>query len=264
MASVRTHIETTDHVIALTLDDGYAPDDALLAYLESNGLHGTAFIVGQVAEADPAFVRRIVDMGWMVCSHTYRHRILTRLSDAEMREEITRGADAIADIVGYHCPYFRTPGGAVDSRVAAMATELGLELIGWNASLSDSSPGVHAADQVRVALNDVRPGSILLGHWGGIHSLAVLTQVLDALKAQDYQVLSVAELLGDAPIASASPSPPPPMRLPAATTSQGEHFEWSHIMVASIPGAIGVVVSGAFGVLTRRSRRRRTKAYSQA
>jgi peptidoglycan/xylan/chitin deacetylase (PgdA/CDA1 family) len=222
---VRSHVTTSDKVMALTLDDGYHPDLRILDLIEMYGLHGTAFLTGQVADADPEFVLRISRLGWMVCSHTYDHKRLTALDASGIRSEIVRGADAIARVVGYRCPYFRAPYGSVDERVAAVTDLLGLKLIGWEASLSDSAPrGTDPEKQIDIAWHDLRPGSILLGHFGGTNSYIVLRRIIERALDAGFRIGSVAELLtGTVPAvvpAAASRTKPRPERRPGASNSQ--------------------------------------------
>jgi peptidoglycan/xylan/chitin deacetylase (PgdA/CDA1 family) len=231
---VRSHIDTDQQAIAFTLDDGYNPDHRILDLIEHYGVHGTAFIVGQVADDDPAFVRELVRLGWMVCSHTYTHRLLTTADDATIRKEMLDGMASVERVVGYRCPYFRAPYGSVDARVAAVADELGVQLIGWETSISDSAPkGTDPALQTRIAIDAIRPGSILLGHFGGTNSYTVLSNVFEWLQTSGYSVGSVAELndghtrsLESVPALSAA-SPHPAVRVvvsvlePVADSTRG-------------------------------------------
>ena len=241
--------------IALTLDDGYNPHDSVISYIEEHHLRGTAFIVGQVADSNPAFVHRIADMGWMVCSHTYDHKQLTRMSDYQVKQEITKGADAVANVVGYHCPYFRAPFGSVNTTVVQVTDELGLKIVGWDASLSDSSVGVYAQEQIDVAMHDVHPGSVLLGHWGGTNTLKVLSTVLENLEAQGYTIGSVSDLLGnDAPSDEVSPAP----AVNALTVSVDKRpVKWNRLALASIPGVLALALSGFFALMAFHAKRHR-------
>ncbi len=193
---VRSHVDTDQRAIALTLDDGYRPDHRILDLIARYGVHGTAFIVGDVADSDHMFVRELVRLGWMVCSHTQSHAQLTTLSHAQIRQEMLDGIESVESVVGYRCPYFRAPYGSVDARVAAMADALGVQLIGWDASISDTAPAGTDPDlQTRIATDAIRPGSILLGHFGGTNSYTVLSEVLEWLRTSGYSVGSVAELI---------------------------------------------------------------------
>jgi len=222
---VTRRVETDQRVIALTLDDGFHLDNRILDLVQTWGLRGTAFIVGTVARDNPDFIHRLVDLGWEVCSHTWDHQNLTTLSDYQIYREMSRGMHEINDVSGQHCPYFRPPYGAVDSRVIATANNLGLKIINWDASLSDSTkPGTDPRVQIDLAFRYLRPGSILLGHWGAVNSYEVLKAVLTGALAAGYQVGTVTELLqagGITPPAAAlpaTPTPATPAPTPVATS----------------------------------------------
>lgn len=217
--NVISGIRTNERIFALTLDDGWHPDPRILELIAAWHLHGTAFLVGQVAEANPVFVHRLVALGWEVCSHTYDHKLLTNLSASAVEREIARGRQLVDAAAGTHCPYFRPPGGAVDATVVRVATHLGLKVILWNTSLSDiTRPGEDPRIQVAIAMRYLRPGSILLGHWGAVNSYVVLKSVLTAAFAKGYSVGDVTTLLAhghgqttsDIPAAvAATPKSPP-------------------------------------------------------
>ena len=194
---VRSHVDTGDvRAIALTLDDGYRPDPRILELIRAYGVHGTAFIVGEVADNDPVLINELVRLGWLVCSHTYDHSLLTGRSQEAIRSTMLRGIEAVERAVGYRCPYFRAPYGSVDANVVAVADALGVDIIGWEASISDSAPAGTDPDlQLSIAQEHIRPGSILLGHFGGTNSYEVLSRLLAWLGDESYSVGSVAELI---------------------------------------------------------------------
>jgi len=211
---VTRRVATDQRIIALTLDDGFHADTRILDLVQTWGLRGTAFIVGTVARDNPQFIHRLVDLGWEVCSHTWDHKNLTGLTDYQIYREMYRGMHQVNEVSGQHCPYFRPPYGAVDSRVIATADKLGLKIIDWDASLSDSTkPGIDPHIQIDLAFKYLRPGSILLGHWGAVNSYEVLKAVLTGTLAAGYRVGTVTDLLeagGITPPAAALASTPAP------------------------------------------------------
>ncbi len=235
---VTRRVETDQRIIALTLDDGFHVDTRMLDLVQTWGLRGTAFIVGTVARDNPEFIHRLVDLGWEVCSHTWDHKNLTTLSDYEIYREMSRGMKKVNEVSGQHCPYFRPPYGAVDSRVVATADNLGLKIINWDASLSDSTkPGADPQVQIDLAFKYLRPGSILLGHWGAVNSYEVLKAVLTGTLGAGFRVGTVTELLqagGITPPAAALASTPAPT---AVVTAQPT------IAATTMPGAAAVNVT---------------------
>ena len=88
------------------------------------------------------------------------------------------------------------PFGSVDANVVAVTDELGVQLIGWETSISDSAPrGTDPELQLEIAKRSLREGSIVLGHFGGTNSYEVLSALLAWLSDEGYRVGSVAELI---------------------------------------------------------------------
>jgi len=280
---VTRRVQTDQRIIALTLDDGFNLDPRMLDLVQTWGLRGTAFIVGQVARDNPAFVHRLVDLGWEVCSHTWDHKRLTELTDYQIYREMYRGMREVNKVSGQHCPYFRPPYGAVDSRVVYTADHLGLKLINWDASLSDSTkPGADPRVQIDLAFKYLHPGSILLGHWGAVNSYEVLKAVLTGVLGAGYHVGTVTELLeagGETPPAAAlapataptdgSPTPVPVVRaLPSTLAADDASVPVLH-STANGSGRMGLLrivgpVAGLLALLgalrARAGRRRRRKS----
>jgi peptidoglycan/xylan/chitin deacetylase (PgdA/CDA1 family) len=70
-------------------------------------------------------LRGLADSGWEVGSHTCSHPRLTRLSDAALRDELTRSRALIEERLGRPCPSLAYPYSDVDSRVVAATAAAG-------------------------------------------------------------------------------------------------------------------------------------------
>jgi polysaccharide deacetylase family protein (PEP-CTERM system associated) len=84
---------------------------ALLDLLDRYRVRGTFFVLGWVADAQPALVREIRDRGHELACHSYWHRLIYRLTPQEFREDCKRAKDAIeraagVEIAGYRAPTF--------------------------------------------------------------------------------------------------------------------------------------------------------------
>jgi polysaccharide deacetylase family protein (PEP-CTERM system associated) len=83
----------------------------ILRIFDEFGCRATFFVLGWVAEREPALVREIVEAGHEVACHSYCHRRVTTLTPEEFREDLRRARAAIEDaarvrIVGYRAPTF--------------------------------------------------------------------------------------------------------------------------------------------------------------
>ncbi|MBF0446581.1 MAG: DUF3473 domain-containing protein [Magnetococcales bacterium] len=79
-----------------------ANTDRLLALFESQGVHGTFFVLGWVAQRYPALLRRIVACGHEVASHGMNHVRIFRQSPAVFFEDIVASKKLLEDVSG--CP----------------------------------------------------------------------------------------------------------------------------------------------------------------
>jgi polysaccharide deacetylase family protein (PEP-CTERM system associated) len=88
-----------------------ANTERILKMFDEFGCRATFFVLGWVAEREPALVREIVQAGHEVACHSYHHRRVTTLTPEEFREDLQRARAAIEDaarvhIVGYRAPTF--------------------------------------------------------------------------------------------------------------------------------------------------------------
>ena len=69
------------------------------------------FVLGWVAERDPALIREIVQAGHELACHSYAHRHVTTLTPDQFREDLRRARSIIEDaggapVLGYRAPTF--------------------------------------------------------------------------------------------------------------------------------------------------------------
>ena len=192
--------------VALTFDacSGPAPgklDQGVVEALEAAGAHATFFLGGRWAEQDHARVKRLLqNPAFELESHTYHHRHLETLGDAELASELARGSEALSPILGHAPTYMRAPYGEADARVVRAAKAAGLTTIGFDLPSGDPDPTFTAKRLTRWVLGSVRPGGIIVFHANGRgwHTAEALPGILAALKSQGYELVTIAELLGAA------------------------------------------------------------------
>jgi len=162
---VLNHLPTAD--VSITFDDGPNPNATpiILDVLKREGVKATFFVLGRHADRWPALVKRMADEGHQLGNHGYFHRKLHRRTPGYVRDDLTRGAEAIERASGVRPRVFRAPHGFRNPWVTPIARSLGERTIGWSLGVWDSArPG--ADEIVRRALDGMRAGSILLLHDG--------------------------------------------------------------------------------------------------
>ena len=112
----RQTLPLNDREVVLTFDDGPLPpySDRVLDILAKECVKATFFLVGRMARANPAAVRRIYNAGHTVGTHSQNHPIrFDRISGARIGDEIDDGIASVIAALGDAkalAPYFRIPG----------------------------------------------------------------------------------------------------------------------------------------------------------
>lgn len=75
-------------------------NDKILRLFDDNGVKGTFFTLGCVAEKDPGIVREIYEQGHEVACHGFSHRMILKQTKEEFREETIRAKGLLEDITG--------------------------------------------------------------------------------------------------------------------------------------------------------------------
>lgn len=186
----------SDNVVSITFDDGPNPHATprILDALAERDVRATFFVLGRHADRWPSLVKRMSDEGHQLGNHGYFHRKLHRRSPAYVRDDLTRGADAIERATGMRPRHFRAPHGFRNPWVTPIARSLGERTIGWSLGVWDSArPGVD--EIVRRAMSGMRAGSILLLHDGDgydaegdrIQTAEALPYIIDGLRERGFR-----------------------------------------------------------------------------
>jgi len=241
--------DTDDRVVALTFDDG--PTDLtpqVLDVLARYDAPATFFVIGALAARRPDLVTAVHEAGHEVGNHTYDHVGAERMGPDEVRANVERGADAVAEVVGDRPRWLRPVKGHVTGSLLRAAAAVGHDVAIW--SLTRGPRSLADDDTVAVRrhlVEGVHPGAIALLHDGVGASavdpfgsserlalrrateLAVLPQVVEHWLEEGYRFVTLSQLIDehDQPVAAPGPSPrpqgaPDPSAVDAEAVAAGE------------------------------------------
>ncbi|KAF9116211.1 hypothetical protein BGX27_004318 [Mortierella sp. AM989] len=243
-------------VVAYTFDDGPGIyNDKLLAILKAKNVRATFFMVGQVVGQTPgqsASLKKILDAGHQLASHTYTHSNLDAMSEDAMKSEISRTSDVMFQYSGIRPAYMRAPEGRCGPACTKVMTELGLVISHWN---MDTNDWRHKGETALVATNksmeeivtkfskaDRNTDSfILLQH--EIHQFSVdylADRVIDEVIKKGFRFVTMEECVGKPAYLPGSVVPPV---VPSATPSGAPSGAPSGVVPA--PSGSGVPSNGA-------------------
>ncbi|MEW2619346.1 polysaccharide deacetylase family protein [Streptomyces sp. NPDC048106] len=182
--------------IALTFDAGPSENSPrLLDILKEKQVHATFFLLGKRhIEKYPQLVRRMSAEGHEVASHTWDHKILTEISDDQVRAELKRPDDAIERLTGRKPTLMRPPQGRTDANIHKICKELGLAEVLWSVTAKDYATNDSALIEKRVLDQADRDGIILL-HDIYPGTVPAVPGIIDALKRRGYTFVTVPQLL---------------------------------------------------------------------
>ena len=198
-----TRLPTTEKVVALTFDAGgnNAGVAPIVDALKSAGVPATFFLTGRWSEVYPADAKRIA-AAYAIGNHTYSHARLTDLTDAQVKDQVTRGAASIKLATGRDPhPLFRFPYGSSNSRVLADVHALGYGGIRWTVDTlgwEGRSNGQSEATVLKRVLGALQPGEIILMHVGAANDgttldASALPSVIRELRARGYRLVLIAD-----------------------------------------------------------------------
>ncbi|MGH2685442.1 MAG: polysaccharide deacetylase family protein [Actinomycetota bacterium] len=179
---------------ALTFDDGPDPEftPAILDALAGAGVKATFMVMGHNAIRHPNLLRRVVADGHELGNHTWSHLDLSTLTPAEVLDEVSRGSEAIEDVVGIQPTLFRPPKGIISEAALQAAAMSGQDIVVW--SVTRGGLGLDRAARIAEAVDAaVGPGDIVDLHdgigRGTFNPEADFTQRIKARRRIEVQAL---------------------------------------------------------------------------
>ncbi len=193
LCDVVTGFHADGKAVWLTIDDGPDPEDTpkILDLLEASRARATFFLIGSRARRHPELVRRILERGHSVGSHTETHPLWNfwLAGPGRVRRELGDSVKALKQ-AGAEVRYFRSPVGIKSLFLKGCLREFGLRCVAWTIRSGDGFSGNRQAVVGRV-LRQVRPGAIILMHEGphvaGPVRVKALADVLEALAGRGYR-----------------------------------------------------------------------------
>jgi len=194
-------VETRAPLVALTFDDGPAPDHTprLLEILGRHHARATFFLIGNRAEANPGLVRTLRAQGHEVGNHSYTARSTLHLSDDEFRSHLAR-TEGVLGLTG-PLKLYRPPGGLIQPARLAYVRQQGYRCVLGSAYPFD--PAHPPSGYIRwLVSKNLAPGAIVILHDGiadPSRMLAALDAILVAGEGKGLRFVTVGELIASAP-----------------------------------------------------------------
>lgn len=193
---VKVSAETKEtKLIALTFDDGpnTTTTNDVLDILEEYDAKASFFLIGNnINEESAQSVKRAYDMGMEIDNHSKTHGNMSKMSEEEVRAEISYVDDKVTEIIGEPTRFFRPPFIDVSE---SLYDAVDLPFI-CGIDCQDYMENVTAQERADYIMNGAKDGVIVL-----LHDAAGNQQTVDALKIvmpqlveQGYEFVTLTEL----------------------------------------------------------------------
>ena len=187
-------VDPTRPMVALTFDDGphAVYTDQILDILEKNGAVATFFEVARNLPKAPDAVRRAVDLGCEIGSHSYRHANLGKMDQAAQQAD-QAAADAIfQEVLGTTPTLLRPPYGSMNK---TLKTTCGRSIVTWSIDTEDWLS--KDADKVVASVQNAGnlDGQVILLHSIYGSTVEATEALVPWLLEQGYQLVTISELI---------------------------------------------------------------------
>lgn len=198
--------------------------------------------------AQAASLKKMLQGGHQLASHTYSHGNLDKMTSAQMEQEMTSTSDLMFKHAEVRPRYMRAPEGSCAEACTKFMTDKGLIISHWNVDTNDwrhtsEDPQVATEKSMKeindVIINNSDPKTdsfILLQH--EIHKFSVdflADKVMDAILKKGYRFVTMEECVGEKAYMEGSilPSTTP-------TTSGGVHSTSATVTHTATPTGTGL------------------------
>jgi peptidoglycan/xylan/chitin deacetylase (PgdA/CDA1 family)/uncharacterized protein YraI len=188
--------------VALTFNIGigYTPSQSVLSTLTTKGAKATMFPMGWWAERGSAYLRQLDAAGFVIGTHGDQARFLTDQTDALIQQDTSDSITAIETVLGHPIDPYHTPYAAdTDNRVRTVVSAMGLLPVGWRIAANDYASTATESDVYNRVMGSMYPGAVVEFHLDGPateqSTARALPRIIDALRAQGYQLVTVPEMV---------------------------------------------------------------------
>lgn len=190
------NVQTEEKKIAFTMNCAWNADDidSILETLRANNVKITFFIVGEWADKYPEEVKKILEAGHEIGTHSNTHPHVNNLSAEKNLEEIKISVNKLEKLTNQKITLYRTPYGEYNDIVIETSRNNGYFPIQWNIDTLDYE-GLNCEEMWNRIKGKLSNGSIILSHNGTEHTAESLDTIIKNIKKQGYDFVKVSDLI---------------------------------------------------------------------
>ncbi len=207
-SAIIEHGPRDSRMVALTFDlneregglTGF--DDKIFKILKKTNTRATFFMSGMWAESHSKEAKLIGNSDlFEIESQAYSDKLFIGISNEQVMLQISKAQDSINFITGVTPRYFRFPYGKYNQASINAVYGSGLKPVQCDVQTKDISINSSANDIIGAVKQNACGGSIIEMHANGKgwHTAKALPQIIDFLRQNGYELVTISELLSDNP-----------------------------------------------------------------
>jgi len=186
-------IKENEKVIYLTFDEGYENGytPQILDTLKAKNVSAVFFVTLPYAKSQPDLIKRMIDEGHVVASHSVSHpsKGMPSLSTDVQLSEYKELHEYIKSNYNYEMYLFRPPVGIFSEQSLAVAQSFGYKTVLWSFAYADWNPDSQPseAEGLDKTLSKLHNGGIYLLHAVSKTNANILGQFIDGTRAKGFE-----------------------------------------------------------------------------
>ena len=189
-------VETTENKVAISFDAAWGADktEQIMQVLKEYNANATFFLVGFWVDKYSEVTKKIAENGFEIGSHSTSHLDMAKISEAEVKKDLSTSIETIKNISGVTPKVFRPPYGSYNNTLISVASSLGLTSVQWSIDTLDWK-GLSATEIASRVSSKVGNGSIILCHNNADNVVEATKLIMILLQQKNLKCVSVSELL---------------------------------------------------------------------
>lgn len=183
----------------LTFDAGYENGniEKILDVMKQEDVTGAFFVLSNIIVKNTDLVKRMADEGHLVCNHTSNHKDLTKLTDDEILNNLSRIEELYKSRTGYEMEkIFRFPEGRYSLDTLKLLCDNGYRTVFWSMAYDDwdNSRQMDTELAKQKLISTTHDGAIILLHPTSATNAAILGDLIREWKAMGYTFGSLKDI----------------------------------------------------------------------
>ncbi|MBR3161817.1 MAG: polysaccharide deacetylase family protein [Bacilli bacterium] len=184
-------VNKSNKMVALTFDDGPSNNTSrVLDILDKYNVKATFFVLGTNIKGHEQIIKRMINTGHQIGNHMYSHKLVTRLKDEDILNEIKKTDKLVYNITNKKPEILRPSYGSINRRVKVIINK---PIINWDIDTLDWK--YHNSKRIsRKVVGKVKDGDIVLMHDIYTATSNSLDIIIPKLLEKGYKLVTINEL----------------------------------------------------------------------